>query len=831
MNTVVARQNSRSALTALMRSDALLPAEIVPGEESLIPRSAALVTGATGFLGRFVVRQLLERSAGELHCLVRAGSTIEARERLANSLRQAGVDIAAYADRVFAIAGATDRLRFGLDDSEYRRLADQVATIYHCAAEVNWARGYRQLRPSNVSGTLEVIRFACTGHRKRVLYASTIAVCFATEAPDLVDESTDMLDYVERMPLAYAQTKCVSESLLRAASSRGLPVSVIRPSLISGHSETGAANPADLISALIESCVASGAAIDTDWQLDCVPVDYVAKVLAGLGTTARPHWELLNLYNEHGRAWREVVLWMNLYGYPIALMRHPEWLERTFDRLNARYSLFGYRRFFGANTSRNNGPAPYESFLRNRQGRVRNVLTLATLADLGLSAPALDATLLERYLQHYARTGMLPATKRARSGKGARRSGDEVLRGAISGWLDTNRFDLGRIGEKNIASHNGIFNEVASARVGNGIGIRRLELSIIHRQSGRPQTLDILLKTKPSDSVMQDLLVEVATLCSPQLGILFENFKWDLGLAGSHERELAVYEDASPALRSYLPRIYGTGRNGRDDSGGGVWAIAMEYLGEAECYDVANAKWNARDIGDVIHGLAGIHAANFGRDPELERSRWFSAPPVTARMLAMSALWQSLSEYSAPWFDQWLDQSVLPLQKRLIDTLGDWWPEMRSLPRTLVHNDCNPRNFALRRNGVHATPLFFDWELSAIDVPQRDLAELLCFVLPPNSGPAELVAYLELHRQELEIASGAAIDKLRWHRGFMLSLRHLIINRLPLYTLMHRFRPQPFLPTVVRNWQKLYLLGSALELKMRPRGIRAMARSDATRVA
>ena len=110
----------------------------------------------------------------------------------------------------------------------YEDLARRVGTVYHCAAAVNWALGYRRLRASNVVGTLEIIRFACVHAPKQVFFCSTIAVCFASPGPENVDESTDMLPYIEGMPLGYAQSKCVAESLLREAARRGVPVSIVQ---------------------------------------------------------------------------------------------------------------------------------------------------------------------------------------------------------------------------------------------------------------------------------------------------------------------------------------------------------------------------------------------------------------------------------------------------------------------------------------------------------------------------------------------------------------------------------------------------------------------------
>jgi thioester reductase-like protein len=806
MNTAVPDASAARLVTRLMQSDAVLSAGVAPAAEGGAAGDAALVTGATGFLGRYLVSELLQRPGLEIVCLVRAASVAEGKERLRAALLAAGVELFCYRGRIRVMVGAIDRPHLGLTPPAYAALSARIGSIYHCAAEVNWARSYRRLRGSNVLGTLELIRFASHGALKRLCFSSTIAVCFATPGPDRVDEATDMLPHVAHMPLPYAQSKCVAESLLRQAASRGVPVSVVRPALISGHSESGDANPGDLIAALVAGCVASGAAIDSDWLLDCVPVDFVARVIATLGDSPRPQWEVLNLFNEHSRHWREIVLWMNLYGYPVELVSHADWVRRTFARATAPPELFGYRRFFGAVSNGLAGRAPYETYLEQSQGRVDNRATQRTLAALDLHAPALNGALMERYLGHYAAAGLMPRPGRGRVMGSQRRAADATLREAIGEWLSERQLTLLNVREIPLAAHNGIFNEIASARVGRQIGIRRYELQVQEQQRGGRHALGVLLKTKPSDTLMEDVLVEVATLCDPALGESCAAFKGDLGLAGCHERELALYELQEPRLRRYTPAVLGTGR----DSGRGTWSIAMEYLVDAETVDVAGTRWTPTQLAAVIRGLAAVHGIWYQQDGAPTSMPWVTLPPDTARMLTMMPLWSALAEHSRRYFSAWLPPPVLALQKQLIANLGDWWPALRTLRQTLVHNDCNPRNLVLRHDFGPALPSFFDWELATVGVPQHDLAELLCFVLPPGCSSQTLSDALELHRAALEQASGVAIDPDRWLLGFRLSLRYLFIYRLPLYTVMHRFKRQVFLPRVLRSWAHLYELSAQL---------------------
>jgi aminoglycoside phosphotransferase (APT) family kinase protein len=128
------------------------------------------------------------------------------------------------------------------------------------------------------------------------------------------------------------------------------------------------------------------------------------------------------------------------------------------------------------------------------------------------------------------------------------------------------------------------------------------------------------------------------------------------------------------------------------------------------------------------------------------------------------------------------------------------------MPRTLVHNDFNPRNIALRRDGRLVA---YDWELATVGVPQRDLAELLAFVLPASVDPAAVEHHLEVHRAALAAASGREIDPHDWRRGYELALRDVLTTRLQLYLMAHTQREYPFLDRVVATTRRLWELESA----------------------
>ena len=122
----------------------------------------------------------------------------------------------------------------------------------------------------------------------------------------------------------------------------------------------------------------------------------------------------------------------------------------------------------------------------------------------------------------------------------------------------------------------------------------------------------------------------------------------------------------------------------------------------------------------------------------------------------------ALADHAAPFFSEWGGIELTRRHRALLDGVDEWWRPLESLPRTLIHNDFNPRNLALRGTADAPTLCAYDWELATIGVPQRDLAELLCFVLGRQPSRADVTHLLEVHRATLEAGVGRPIDPAAW---------------------------------------------------------------------
>jgi len=780
------RKTEDGSELALMRADAILPPDIRPRRRARAAsvRSARciLLTGATGFVGRSILRTLLRRTDAIVICLVRS-TTEPAAERVARLLPRSD----RVGSRVEALEGDLCEPSLGLSDSDRWRLANRIDAVCHAGAAVNWAAPYAALRTVNTIATRELLRLASTAGAL-FQFVSSLSVCYSTRGPRRGDERFDPLPYLEGLHFGYAQSKAVAEALVRQARARGLRAEIHRPALVSGDSLTGAFNRDDLLARLIAGCVRMRTAPDLDWRLDCVPVDFLAEALLRL--SGRRAF-VSHIAHPHPRHWRECVLWMRVYGYPIELAPYAEW-SRQLERECAAAPDHPLAPLRGFLLSRHAGgftlPELHEEARRTQADAS---VTRAALDRRHCSPPPLDAALLDRYFRAFRAEGLVPAPDLSSASASPR----EVRAGA----LRTPRVLIGRMlpGARvrrvtNLESGQSIIGELTAWRSGAQTGLFLVDLD----------SRRAILKLKARDRDAVAVGAALAAVADRRLGDAYAKWGAGLGLTGSHVREIAIYRQRDPRFRRHTPHVLAT----RLDPRGDTWAVLLERVDEAIVMDAVDRpdRWRAAHIAAAIDGLAALHAIWWGRERQLAVRPWIGDVRSTFTMRRMAPLWETLADHAAPAFASWTDGALAALPRTLIDRLPAWRPALERLPQTLIHNDFNPRNVCLRRRGQRLTLCAFDWELATIGAPQRDLAELLCFVCGPDATEDEVARWIERHRHALEIETGAAIDPALWRAGFAAALYELLIDRLAVYALVHRVRPQPFLPRVVRTWLRLY---------------------------
>ena len=801
------------ALCQQMLEDSRLDDDIQP---AMAARTAGapkqvLLTGATGFLGTALLRELIDAGLYVV-CPVRATSGAPA-DRVRASLEQFGLWRDSDIHRFLAIAADLEQPGIGLPRALYDDLASETDAVYHAAADVNWVSDYGSLRAANITGTHALLRFACTGRLKRFHFISSLSVCMAADGPPVVLEQTDMLPWADRLPLGYAQSKCVGESLVRAASRRGLPAQIYRPALLAGHSISGASNADDLIAALLKGCIQLGAAPDLDWVFDAVPVDTAAHAIVTMSRSCGAALETFHLRHPRPRHWRECVLWMNVYSYPVRLEPFTQWVERLRrDARSPEHALYLLRAFF---TRRIQGRTAPEHYEEGAHARIDSHRTRGRERLAGIAYPPLDAHRVESYLDDLVRRNFLPpppASRQAASPAPAEAEWTRRCEAALRNYFSDDRLRVLEASLVARGSDHSLISELTSWKRGQHTGLFQYRLSVAGRPAGSASTgvapkgsvepLDIMAKVKPPDEDVIEVAETIAAMVDGQLHRQVSRFRDRLGARGGHVRELEIYRrHRDDLIGRHLPRCYGTW----DDEPCHRWTLLLEYLRDMTVMDAHDpAAWTEPYRTAAIDGLAAIHATWLGCERELASLPWIGDIPSTDSIVEMRPLWTSLANHAAPAFQTWAGSDLVAIHATLAGTPVRWAPALESVPRTLIHNDFNPRNVALRTTVDGPQLVAYDWELATVGAPPRDLAEFLCFVLPEDVAWPALADAIEQHRAALERYSGRALDRDAWQDAFHSALAHLLVSRLALYAMINRVRPLSFLPRVVRTWARLF---------------------------
>ncbi|MFF3504441.1 type I polyketide synthase [Streptomyces sp. NPDC003247] len=377
-----------------------LPDDIRPADEvvyEVVDPREVLLTGATGFLGAFLLRDLMRSGRGTVHCLVRGADEEAARARLRRRLEWFRVWDDIDPARLSVVVGDLAEPRLGLAADAFDTLARRVDVVHHAGATVNWLHPYGELKAANVSGTVEVLRLAARHRSVPVHYVSTTGV-FAGGEPDGVPRRPeDPTAPVEQQPTGYVQSKWVAERIVGLAADRGLPVTIHRADVISGDQDRGACQTSDFVWLSLKGLIQAGAAPEgLGGHVHFVPVDYVSAGILALSRKKEASGRTFHFFNQSGVTFHDCVRYLRGYGYALDELDHAAWRDLVqADRGNAMLPLFdafeamalgGDRAYPGIDTTD----------------------TETALAGTGVRCPPITRELFEKYVDFFVGVGHFP---------------------------------------------------------------------------------------------------------------------------------------------------------------------------------------------------------------------------------------------------------------------------------------------------------------------------------------------------------------------------------------------------------------------------------------
>ncbi|MGI0479365.1 amino acid adenylation domain-containing protein [Geminocystis sp. CENA526] len=376
----------------LIKFDAILPLNIFP-ENSFIynqQKCNAFLTGATGVLGVYLLSELLINTDYQIYCLVRGKNEEDALHRIKNKLINNNLWQEKYLDRIVPIMGDLAEKNLGLSVAKIEQLTEEIDIIFHCGAWVNIVYPYNSLRNANVQGTKEIIKLACKNKAKSIFYISTTDV-FSSEKITFI--KTEQIPDGHFLCGGYAKSKYVAEKLLLQARSRGIPVTIFRPSNIINLNQPASSFNAEFIPRMLKGCRQLSTFPDMKALVNLVPVDYTSKTIVYLSQQQLSLNKSFNLVNPHPIKWETLLQWMEKNNPTIKVLSYEQWYAQLQQTVRSKVD---------------NELTPFLTLLKSENFLQRSLgsfdfeqdKTLENLFNI-IACPCIENQLLKTYFQDY----------------------------------------------------------------------------------------------------------------------------------------------------------------------------------------------------------------------------------------------------------------------------------------------------------------------------------------------------------------------------------------------------------------------------------------------
>ncbi|MBE9170521.1 amino acid adenylation domain-containing protein [Pleurocapsales cyanobacterium LEGE 06147] len=407
--------STTSRIVETLKAEAILDTSIHPEKsfEQITEPSQIFLTGATGFVGAFLLYELLQQTNADIYCLVRSPNIKSEKNRLKEHLQSYLIWQESFSNRIIPIVGDLSQPFFGVTEEQFQVLADTIDVIYHNGASINLVYPYSILKAANVLGTQEILRLASHLKVKPVHYISTLSV-LSSKAHAEVKEMRELHSFNhQQVPSGgYAQTKWVAEKLVTIAHERGLPACIYRLGRVSGHSKTGVCNTNDRMYRMIKGFIQLKCAPDLDVIVDMTPVDYVSKAIVHISRQQQSFDKIFHLANPRSLHSSQLFKWMSEFGYPLEPISYEQLQVKlvSISELSPDNPLYPLIPFFaGMGTDHLSQKKSLEETSNLEAFNFHCQNTVNGLANTSIVCPPVGNELLSTYFSYLIQSGFLQA--------------------------------------------------------------------------------------------------------------------------------------------------------------------------------------------------------------------------------------------------------------------------------------------------------------------------------------------------------------------------------------------------------------------------------------
>jgi amino acid adenylation domain-containing protein/thioester reductase-like protein len=358
------------------------------------------LTGATGFLGIFLLKDLLLYTQSTVYCLIRARDVKSGLVRLKSTLQYYHLIEKIDLDRIVIVPGHLNKKKFGLNKKIYTFLTQEMDSIYHCGANVHFALPYDELRNTNVLGMMEILHLATKGKAKPVHYISTIYT-LTDKDRETADSLTELHDphNGKEIQMGYLQSKWVAEQLALKARNQKIPISIYRIGRIGGDTQIGACQKSDFYWGLIRACIKLGKIPENGLDENLIPVDIVSRSVVGLATLQNyPYNATYHLINSETLSNSTLITSLRKKGYKLKICSFNEWKRSIFAQIQK---------------EPDDPAATFAGFLSDRWNEQEplfsSFLTQKKIEELGIPVPKCESSWIEKTIDFFIQNEFFPS--------------------------------------------------------------------------------------------------------------------------------------------------------------------------------------------------------------------------------------------------------------------------------------------------------------------------------------------------------------------------------------------------------------------------------------
>lgn len=331
---------------------------------------------------------------------------------------------------------------------------------------------------------------------------------------------------------------------------------------------------------------------------------------------------------------------------------------------------------------------------------------------------------------------------------------------------------------------NGILTHIAGRATKKMIGFETLTLK--YEKDDQIIETELLLKSKATDVEVVKGLHMLAASIDPSLSDLIRVNAPNLEYKNCHLKETEVYKLLSFDNNSNIPQFFGS----KDQKEREIHLLLIEFIEKSE-FKLFNSENNPKEwTTDLVYKAIDV-AVSF-HDTFTQKISEFRFANSDFEPWRSNELYNKMIEIIVREEEDLFMKHSL---ERLIDAslYMKEISESINVPKTIVHNDFNPRNIAVSNSDEFKV---YDWELSVKNFPHRDIVDLLSFVLGDNFQREEMDRYFEYH---FNSAKNIGISRKEWFKVYEYSLIDLIITRLVFYEVAGIVVKYEFSQRVLKN--------------------------------